>query len=61
MGGNCLVAFIMPGDKKLECAFTPETIKLLTSEAKYREAREHKMSGSTSDSISEKMAEECKL
>jgi hypothetical protein len=61
MADNCLVTFIMPGDKKLECAFTPDTIKLLTSEAKYQEAREHKMSGSTSDSISKKMTEECKL
>jgi hypothetical protein len=61
MAGNCLVTFVMPGDKKLECAFTPETIKLMTSEDKYQEAREHKMSGSMSDSISKKMTEECKL
>jgi hypothetical protein len=33
----------------------------MTSEDKYQEAREHKMSGSMSDSISKKMTEECKL
>jgi hypothetical protein len=58
---NCLVTLVMPGNKKLNCEFTPETIKLLTSEAKYQEVREHRMSGSTSDPISKKMTEECKL
>jgi hypothetical protein len=61
VAGNCLVTFVMPGDKKLNCQFTPETVKLLTSEAKYEEARQNRYSGATSDAVSQRMSEECKL
>ncbi|HEV7613942.1 MAG TPA: hypothetical protein VGO37_18830 [Steroidobacteraceae bacterium] len=61
VAGNCLVTFVMPGDKKLNCRFTSETIKLLTTEAKYAEARQNRYVGSTSDAVSQRMAEECKL
>lgn len=61
IAGNCLVIFVMPGDKKLNCRFTPETVKLLTSEAKYAEARENRYTGSTSDAVSQRMSHECKL
>ena len=61
VAGNCLVTFVMPGDKKLNCRFTPETVKLLTSEAKYAEARQNTYTGAASDAASQKMSEECKL
>jgi hypothetical protein len=59
--GNCLVTFVMPHDKKLECRFTPETIKLLTSEAAYEEARQQSFAFADSAPASKRMAEECKL
>ena len=61
LAGNCRVTFVMPGDKKLNCQFTPETVKLLTSEAIYEEARQNRYSGSTSDPASKRMSEECKM
>jgi hypothetical protein len=61
MGGNCHVTFVMPGNKRLECNFTPETVRLLTDEAAYEAARQQKFVGSTSDPASKRMSEECKL
>ena len=61
VAGNCLVTFVMPGDKKLNCRFTPETVKLLTSEAKYAEARQNRYTGAASDAANQRMSEECKL
>jgi hypothetical protein len=60
-GDKCQVTMLMPGNLKMQCEFSAATIKLMTSEAKYKEAREHQMSGSTSDPASEKMNEECKV
>ena len=61
MGANCLVTFIMPGDKKLECQFSAETVTLLTNDAAYEQVRQQKMVGSTSDPVNIRMAQECKL
>ena len=61
VAGKCLVTFVMPGNKKLNCQFTPETVKLLTSEEKYEEARHGSYSGATSDAVNQRMSEECKL
>jgi hypothetical protein len=59
--GICLVTFVMPHDKKLECRFTSETIKLLTSEAAYEEVRQQNFAFANSAPASKRMAEECKL
>ena len=46
---------------QLTCDFSAETIALLTSEAKYEEARTGIVSGSTDSEESRRMAEECRL
>ena len=61
IGGNCLVSFVMPGDKRLECQFSPETVALLTNEAAYEQARQQKFTGSTSDPANTRMQQECKF
>ena len=43
------------------CTFSAETIELLTSEAKYEEARSGILSGSTDSEESRRMAEECRV
>jgi hypothetical protein len=45
---------------QLTCDFSAETIALLTSEAKYGEARTGNVSGSTDSEESRRMAEECR-
>jgi len=42
------------------CDFSAETIELLTSDAKYEEARSGILSGSTDSEESRRMAEECR-
>lgn len=58
---KCQVTIVMPGNRKMECELTAETVRLMTSEDKYREARAKTMSGSSSDPVSRKMNEECRI
>ena len=60
-GGKCFVTTTMPKNMQLECQLSPDTINLMTSEAKYRELRKHEMSGSTSDPASTAANRECTL
>lgn len=46
---------------KMTCNFSAETIALLTSEAKYQEARTGILSGSTSSEESKRMESECRV
>jgi hypothetical protein len=58
-GDKCDVVFLMPGDMKMSCRFSQETIALMTSEAKYKEARECSFTASSSDPVNERMDKEC--
>jgi len=57
-GDRCRVRIEHP-QIQLTCDFSAETIALLTSEAKYEEARTGIVSGSTDSEESRRMAEEC--
>lgn len=59
-GDHCMVEFIMPNNMKMECSFSPAAIQALTSEQKYEEARKHEIPGSTEDTASQFMTQECK-
>ena len=60
-GDKCHVTFIMPNNLKMECELSAETIRLMTSEAKYREARAGEFQGSSSDPESKRVGQECRL
>ena len=60
-GSKCEVSYLMPGDMKMDCAYSSETVKYMTSEQKYKEAREGTSSGSVLDANGKKMADECKF
>ncbi len=56
---KCMVDYVMPNNMLMRCAYSAETIALLTSEQKYREVRTGRMSGSSSSPESKAMAREC--
>ncbi|HED13994.1 MAG TPA: hypothetical protein ENI62_10150 [Gammaproteobacteria bacterium] len=56
---QCIVDYVMPNNMLMHCAYSAETIAMLTSEQKYREARTGRFSGSTSSRESKAMTKEC--
>jgi len=56
---KCMVDYVMSNNMLMRCAYSAETITLLTSEQKYQELRTGRMSGSSSSPESKAMSREC--
>lgn len=57
---TCQVTLHVPKSYTADCEFSPAAIKALTTEAKYREARAGKLSGSLSEVEGQKFGKQCK-
>lgn len=58
-GDACRVSMVMPGDMTLQCAFSAETIALMTNEQAYAQARAGQIGGSSSDAVNRRIGSEC--
>ena len=59
--GKCRVEIYMPGNMKMDCAFSKSCISVLTSEEEYENARNKRLEGSSSSPKSKCMSNECKM
>lgn len=60
-GDRCFVTIFMPNNQKMECNFSPPTIKILTAPSKYEAARQHKATGSNQTFENSQTQRECKV
>jgi hypothetical protein len=58
-GDKCEVIYLAPDDQLVECEFSARTITLMTSTAKYKEARAGAFTGSLSEAESRIASREC--
>jgi len=56
---GCAVDYLLPNHLTMRCVYSPETIRLLTSNQKYQEVKTGRFHGSTSSPESKAMAKEC--
>lgn len=59
-GNHCLVT-MQTGPYTWDCSFSPEAISVMTSDAKYSDARNNTLSGSSDDLPSYYLRKECKF
>ena len=57
--GKCGVTMVMPGSLTMDCAFTPATVRLLTDERHYEDARQDRFTNYPD--VDQKFNEECQF